>query len=606
MDPTVNSSIESKLKYRRIYNSISYHGYDISALKSAVQKWCRRRELSKIYWVIKEIYLFFQLATDEKKPTGRAIVTNLINRFIVIMNEEMLFTDVNRYILCMEYINEFELSDRKDMRYLLAIGELIESSRMCRRNSYCRSYWSDKEWDIDDPSKEEMYKNFVCLFDRKDECCFYWLFRLLKGDFLCETKRFRRREYIYVIWKYLFDLEIVKKNLNVKKVLEYRLKEFFNKDRKERFMFLTSAVDICMFYSPEEDRDYQDLKKEYDVKVSGFEKEVDVKLHAHLKLDDYVYDMHTKEGKDMGRTAIDFKKVGCIVFLEDNDYLRAEWKAFYLNFIRPKVGKKRNRKSSDLEQNPSVIVRKPDKKRKKNFDNILSKLVRGSVTFNLSNMEVCEHRRVGGKAPCFEYPCGSGKIYKEGRQTMGYNIDYCLFQMIKQLFGLKAIGMYLIESNQCLKNSEEGYVLENRRTIYSCMEKIPGVMLEKRKNELQTNPDMIYEYCKIGIIRGIFGMSDFNPRNIFVRPDNALVSLDEHDMGGKRSSFFNIKSKICLEYLKSHEEVLEKICREIESVDFEDCRKLMIEYEIEEEIINKIKRNYENAYDIVKEEIKNI
>lgn len=119
----------------RIDNSVSWKGHDIGVLKSALQKYCRRRELGKIHWVVKEIYLFLQLATDEKKSTGHAIVSNLINRFIVIMNEEMLFTEVNRYMLCMKYIEEFEAFERKDMRYLLAIGEVIQSSRMCRRNS---------------------------------------------------------------------------------------------------------------------------------------------------------------------------------------------------------------------------------------------------------------------------------------------------------------------------------------------------------------------------------------------------------------------------------------------------------------------------------------
>ena len=181
--------------------------------------------------------------------------------------------------------------------------------------------------------------------------------------------------------------------------------------------------------------------------------------------------------------------------------------------------------------------------------------MKGSVRLNLSDIDICEYRRVGGKAPCFEYPRGSGKIYKEGRKSMGYNSDYCVFQVIKKLFGLKAIDMYLIQSDKCLKNTDEGYILEDCPTVYTCMEKIEGEMLEKRKLELQTKPEMMKDYCKIGMVRGIFAMSDFNPLNVFVVPDDALVSLDEHDMGGKRSSFFNNKSKVCLKYLKENEEV---------------------------------------------------
>lgn len=584
---------DTMMKYMRIDNSISLKGHNIAVLKSALQKYCRRKNLSNIYWVVKEIYLFLQLATDEKKKTGNAIVSNLINRFIVIMNEEMLFTEVSRYLLCMHYIEKFNASYREDMRYLLAIAKIIQTSRICRRNSYCRAFWGDKEYnDLDDvTSKEKMFTNFVELFNCKNEECFYWLFRLFNGNFLSETVRFRRKEYIYVIWEHLFSLDIVKNQSNVKKVLKLRLEEFYKKNRKERFMFLTSAVDICMFYSGDEDISYDDLKLEFDKKLDEYEKKVNLNLHLPLVLDDYVYDKHTKEGKASGKTTRDFKEVGCLVFQEDEQYLRLDWKDFYVNFIRPE------------DKNPRKKDKNPRKKDK--MINVLKRLCEkgGSVRFNLSDIDICENRRVGGKAPCFEYPRGSGQIYKEGRASMGYNIDYCLFQMIKKIFGLNAIEMKLIQSDQCLKNTHNGYVLENTQTVYTCMEKIEGEMLEKRKKELETNDVMMFDYCKIGIVRGIFGMSDFNPRNVFVAHDDALISLDEHDMGGKRTSFFNNKSKICLKFLKKHEDVLHRLCMEIKSVDFENCRKLMYEYGIEEDTVRKIQENFDNVAQILKAEI---
>ena len=46
----------------------------------------------------------------------------------------------------------------------------------------------------------------------------------------------------------------------------------------------------------------------------------------------------------------------------------------------------------------------------------------------------------GNKVMCFEY---DGKIYKEGRKSMNYNLDYYVFDMCKELFGLNCIGMEL-------------------------------------------------------------------------------------------------------------------------------------------------------------------
>ena len=46
----------------------------------------------------------------------------------------------------------------------------------------------------------------------------------------------------------------------------------------------------------------------------------------------------------------------------------------------------------------------------------------------------------GNKVVCFEY---QGKIYKEGRKSMNYNLDYYVFDRCKELFGLNCIGMEL-------------------------------------------------------------------------------------------------------------------------------------------------------------------
>ena len=53
---------------------------------------------------------------------------------------------------------------------------------------------------------------------------------------------------------------------------------------------------------------------------------------------------------------------------------------------------------------------------------------------------------------------------------------------------------------------------------------------------------MMREYLKIGMFRGILRVSDFNPKNVLVRDDGQLVSIDEGDIG-KRAAMFGPKNR---------------------------------------------------------------
>ena len=159
-------------------------------------------------------------------------------------------------------------------------------------------------------------------------------------------KRFRRSENIYMIWEYLFGLEKVKKDEKLKKVLEYKLSEFFNKNRKERFIFLYGCVDLCMYF----DREWKNIRGEYDLSLGILKDvynydEIDFEKRKKIELADYVFDMHTSVGKKLGKRKEDFKKVGCWVMNENEEYLRKEWKDFYVNFVgKSKKEKKKNMK----------------------------------------------------------------------------------------------------------------------------------------------------------------------------------------------------------------------------------------------------------------------
>ena len=314
---------------------------------------------------MEELYLFGILGkTDAEKKTGNAIVSNLINRLIVMMDEEMLFIEVERYLLMREYLENFEKNGREDIVYLRMICEILLESKLCRRNSYGRSYWCHRlgENEIEEKSDEEYFKNFRECFEVGNEECAVWMFKILNGGKSDGRKRFRRSENIYMIWEFLFGLEKVKKNENLRKVLDYKLKEFFKKDRKERFIFLYSCVDICMYYNGE----WNNIRESYDKSVYILKNlydidEVDLENREKIELDDYVFDMHTSTGKKMGKNKKDFKKEGCLVLNENEEFLRKEWKDFYINLIgKSKLNEKKNDK---LEKKKLMENEKLEKKK---------------------------------------------------------------------------------------------------------------------------------------------------------------------------------------------------------------------------------------------------
>ena len=68
------------------------------------------------------------------------------------------------------------------------------------------------------------------------------------------------------------------------------------------------------------------------------------------------------------------------------------------------------------------------------------------------------------------------------------------------------------------------------------MRQINGHELITQKNKIKGN--ILRELVKIGLYRGVFRVSDYNLKNIFITPENKLYSIDEHNIG-KRVRIFN-------------------------------------------------------------------
>ena len=333
-----------------------------------------------------------------------------------------------------------------------------------------------------------------------------------------------------------------------------------------------------------------------------------------IELDDYVVDVHTSAGKKLGKGKEDFKEVGCLVVNENREFLREEWKDFYVNFTgkskmdgKKKELKEKEKKSGEekkelKEKEKKKLVKK--KKENVNFDFVENKEL---LEIDENEIKLCSDVVCGNKVVCFEY---DGKIYKEGRKSMNYNLDYYVFDRCKELFGLNCIGMELrlgkfriVKKDKSVLSYKDNWMMEKteEEVVYCVMNKIGNCeMLIEKKEEVVKNAGWLKEYCRIGMVRGIFRVSDFNMRNVLMDGNGALVSIDENDILGKRKDVFGMKNRVVLKELKKNEKLLVELLQEIWEVDFDAVEEIVKKYGFDGE---KIRENWMKLEEDVRKEL---
>ena len=614
-------------KWRTCFSSISYYGYKLDILKSGVQKYLRRREFDKMIWCVAEIYLFQVLQTTEQhKKATKGIISNLLNRLIVMMDEEMLFAECDTYLMIRRYMEIFEKGKRGDFSMLFKICHLLCKSRMLRRNSDIRAYFKhammNENSGIEPPasiidaanfSEQEVdkfyFENFKAYFKMEDKNeavkCYYWMFKIFMGKRDGNVRRFRRKENIYMIWEFLFSRKNIMSDPRLKKCLEYRLGEFHKKSRGERFIFLTASIDIALFQTAECDFN-MNLEKWLDGELpwgwSSPEKIIDkvYKNRVYMEMDDYVVDMHCSLGRKLGKGKKDFAIEGSLVVDEDKQFYVKEWRRRYNSAkCKPKVKKSKKKKAKTEEKKQEIVEKKEKKKKtareieraekykmikqmrgKPNFDDLEKDLeFIDAKNIDVDEIKLCTDLTCGNKVMCFEY---EGKIWKEGRKSMYYNRDYCVLDECKELFGLEKIGMKRVLSNFRLERSDRSKkswvdnwkkvswgpcVGDNKgaknNVVYCVMDKVePGEEIGKHKKKMLADRKLLKEFAKIGVFRGIFRVSDFNGRNVLTKGEDKLVSIDEGDIG-KRLDIIGGREKWLIGALNKDKTIINEILNEL-------------------------------------------
>ena len=641
---------KTKLRYRTCFSSISHSGYKLDILKSAVQKYLRRREFDKMVWCVAEIYLFevFKKTETDIRAT-KGIISNLLNRLIIMCDEEMLFVECERYLLIRKYIEEFEHKNRGDFMCLYKICKILCESRMIRRGSDIRGYWDPKRRKIegiyDENSSDETY--FILFkdeFEKKNNKCFMWMFKIFNGKREDGIKRYRRKENIYMIWEYLFERKNIKENSILRKCLEYRLEEFHKKNRSERFIFLTAAIDIAMYMDSSNFNGEGKLFGKKEEKIGSMKNELDDRLneaeiiksvfngYKKMKIDDYAIDMHTSAGRKMGKNKVDFIASGAVIVDEDKEYFVKEWRDSYNKAkmasvtaaveLRKKKAeeklKKTEKKAAPKKTRAEIRAEKYKRikkmRGKPNFDDLEKNLLELVVAVDESKITLCSDITCGNKVMCFEY---EGKIWKESRKSMFYNRDYCVVDDCKELFGLRKIGMERILSNFRIekidkskkewKNNWHKVIIgkDEEKVVYCVMNKITHcnwkvpMEISVIKHSFPIVRHQLKEFVKIGVYRGIFRCSDFNCRNVLVGCEKSylpgyFVSIDEGDIG-KRLDIIGKRETWLINKLNEDKTIINEILEELSNqASVIMCLEKMEKYKFGQELRDEVENNWKN------------
>ena len=354
------------MKPGSVFNCRSFFGYKLDVVKSGIQKYLRRRELEKMIWNVVEMDLFSRL--EDKSAIG--IRSNLMNRLIVMLDEELCFCDWVSFLKCSRLLEGWNKNGRKDQKNLIGICKILVKSEMLRLASDVNSYYRKgvkgkfekgniniskyvKRGDSEEIVK--LFSKFVELFEEGNEEFFYYSQEIYSRKGNGGMRKFfgkRKRGAEYIIWEYLLDK--CGNNELLEECLKRRLEAFYVRNRKERPIFL---INVLLLVFNKEKIDWSSEKLEEISEISDEEVWKYYNKREKLFYDDYVIDMHTSIGRKRGKSKKDFALEGCVVVDENKEWFVAKYREKYindkLNYISKGKEKKKNKKKvkKDVKKN---------------------------------------------------------------------------------------------------------------------------------------------------------------------------------------------------------------------------------------------------------------
>jgi hypothetical protein len=283
-------------KFRNVTTSLNIP-FDVA--KSALQKYIRRGLVVKAQYVACDLDMF-------KQVPSQSIITNIYNRLRIITLEDIgigcpeILPRIDSYL-----DNWLKQSDPKSISLLTAVRELCLCPHS-RFYSHIRAYTkSMKPPESNIPnlkfptqhSLQYFVDNLIWSLENKNIYVWYWAQQILNVEKL-DLKYFNSNRPGFLIFAILEKLKISPETTQICKKWYKTLK------CKEQFLCIIHPIYTHIFNSPNFSfpGNIQTLSP-YD-------------RYHRLVIDDYIYDMHTKQGRIQNKNSADFAIEGSLVTYE--------------------------------------------------------------------------------------------------------------------------------------------------------------------------------------------------------------------------------------------------------------------------------------------------
>lgn len=514
----------------------------LDAVKSAIQKYARRGMHIEMLQAVSEMDTFKAFEDSENitiQRAAKAIRTAMINRLKVILFEDVSFSQVGAFTTVVEKIREWEDDGRTDKSTLAEIVSVIAHAKKLRLPSYLRAHYGKREECVLDK------KDFLDGIDNKEIDCIEWIYHndeeALK---MLADHQFPGKEHILP----LLTAEWT------------RLKPTKSKTgSNERFVFVVVPWLWIMYEADLRNRDGSDAP----AFASGDARKAYEK--TDVQFDDYVYDLHTKEGKKREKAGVPTTE-GVVVTNEDDVWLSQfeELKVLYTNQpeeARPKKHRKPRALTEKQQAKKAAREAKPKRLRRGAIkpDQITE------IDLDVGDIELITEGVCAGKLPC-GHVCikGRDKVVKPMNKGLNYGMDYIYIDKQKRLFGLKDLGIKLRKipgkvlttvthteevqdkrgRTKTVKHMSYKWEDNDEGQVVAVMNKVNVKDNLSKCKDLLNDEAKFREMLKIRLFNGLFRTSDNIIRNILVDEDDELWAIDENDIYGKRKNVFNKKEPV--------------------------------------------------------------
>ena len=198
----MSKNTENQTKFTTLINSIGYSGYNVTAIKKGLEYFLRNKDKKNFMLCLEELYLFSQFCKDEKEEKiANGILSSIKNKLIILFDEELSFIEIDKYLLVKKILDSFE--SNKNFKYLSVVSDILFDCQLSKRNISGKIFFTYSDTPNEDLSDENLFKQFKIYFEKDDDECLKYMYKILDNNNLGKKRIFNRRENVYMIWKVL-------------------------------------------------------------------------------------------------------------------------------------------------------------------------------------------------------------------------------------------------------------------------------------------------------------------------------------------------------------------------------------------------------------------